>query len=86
MVVPPVDLEVDYLPPDLRVGDVASVLHVAASSGSKDAFEAVLVTLKKYLTPDEVRCLIRRLCKGGVFVCPLVDGNMPDHYSLIRTS
>lgn len=33
-----------------------SVLHVAANSGSKDMFEAVLLALNSNLTPDEVRC------------------------------
>lgn len=55
MMVPPVDSEEDFDSTNARFGDVASVLHVAASSGSKAAFDAVLVALKKHLTPDEVR-------------------------------
>lgn len=35
-------------------GVVASVLHAAANSGSRETFEAVLAEMEAKLTPDEV--------------------------------
>ncbi len=43
--------------PVAETGAIVSVLHVAAGSGSKKTFDAVLAAVKKRLRPHQVRLI-----------------------------